>query len=256
MRTSLPALAVLALAGCTCDSYAVLREAERGVPDAMAELAEQGDPRVPSSSSLVDPRLEEAIAALASHLAASDPHLRLLALEGVRKVAERQRDIYRARFDGLLDPLLVDPDPELRWRAAWALGRLDVRSPALRKATADPDPRVAERALWAVGATRDEGAIREMLAGLDRDGPVATRAEWALERVAVMEQPDRAAWRAWGEKVLGRREAEKPPAPPTTETPPPPPSETPPPPPPSGTEAPIAPPPPPPPPSGGAAGGP
>lgn len=248
-------LAALALAGCVCDSYAVLREAERGDPDAMAELAEHGDPRVPSSSSLVDPRLEEAIAALASHLAATDPHARLLALEGVRKVAERQRDVYRARFDGLLDPLLQDPDPELRWRAAWALGRLDVRSPALRKATADPDPRVAERALWAVGATRDEGAIREMLAGLDRDGPVAARAEWALERVAVMEQPDRAAWRAWGEKILGRREAEESP-PPGPESPPPPPgtpppaSESPPPPPPSGSErapTPIAPPPPPPP---------
>ncbi len=252
MRTSLAALAALALAGCVCDSYAVLREAQRGDPDAMAELAEQGDPRVPSSSSLVDPRLEEAIAALASHLAATDPHLRLLALEGVRKVAERQRDIYRARFDGLLDPLLADPDPELRWRAAWALGRLDVRSPALRKATADPDPRVAERALWAVGATRDEGAIREMLTGLDRDGPVADRAEWALERVAVMEQPDRAAWRAWGEKILGRREAEERPEtpPPTTESPPPT-TESSPPPPLSGSDregpAPIAPPPPPPP---------
>jgi hypothetical protein len=190
----------------------------------MAELAEHGDPRVPSSSTLTDPRLEEAIAALASHLAAGDPHLRLLALEGVRKVSERQRDVYRARFSGLLDPLLTDSDAELRWRAAWALGRLDVRSPALRKATADADPRVAERALWAVGATRDEGAIREMLAGLDREGPVAARAEWALERVAVQEQPDKAAWRAWGEKILGRREEgrppETPPAPPAQERPP------------------------------------
>lgn len=247
MRTSLGALAALVLAGCACDSYAVLREAERGDPDAMAELAEHGDPRVPSSSTLTDPRLEEAIAALASHLAASDPHLRLLALEGVRKVSERQRDVYRARFSGLLDPLLSDSDAEVRWRTAWALGRLDVRSPALRKATADADPRVAERALWAVGATRDEGAIREMLAALDREGPVAARAVWALERVAVQEQPDAAAWRAWGEKVLGRREEKAPETPPPPEAPP----ETPPPPPGEAPETPpqaTEPPPPPPPP--------
>lgn len=228
MRAAL-ALLLLGLPGltaCSCDPYAPLAGTREGDLDALNELGELGDPRVPSHSATSNPSIDDAIAAVGSHLDARDRDVRLAALDAVRRLAERARDRYRSRFAGLLDPLLLDPDPEVRWRAAWALGRLDQRVPGLRRAASDPDDRVAERAIWALGTVGDDRAIRDLLGALDRPKPVAERAMWALERCTATRQPDAAAWRAWGKRVLDAQ-VEPPPTetpPPSSETPPAPPS--------------------------------
>lgn len=236
MRGAALLLLCAALAGCACDPYAALEGTRAGDVEAIAELSDLGDPRVPSHSAISNPSIDDAIAAVGSHLDARDRDVRLTALDGVRRLAERARDRYRSRFAGLLDPLLLDPDPEVRWRAAWALGRLDQRVPGLRRAASDPDDRVAERAVWALGTVGDDRAIRDLLGALDRSGPVAQRAMWALERCTATRQPDAAAWKAWGKRVLDAQvEPPVPPAPPGDGPPPPPPADAPPPPPPGDT---------------------
>lgn len=194
------------LAGCTyCDGQEELARARTGELEAVQLIGEVGDPRVPSSASLSDVRIDEAIAAIASFLQADDPLLRVQALESVRRLATRARDVYRNKFPDLLDPSLSDPEVEVRWRAAWAMGRIERTSPALRAALADPHPLVAERAAWALGEVRDEEAIDGLLDALEREPRVATQAARALGRITGLRhgaEPD--AWRAWGQQWRAR----------------------------------------------------
>jgi HEAT repeat protein len=206
MRTS-ALLLCLALAGCgACDGYAEVERARSGEVEALQVAGELGDPRIPSSSSLVDARIDEAIAAVASSLFVDDPTRRIAAVESVRLLGTRARNVYRSRFPTLLEPLLQDPLPEVRWRAAWALGRLERPSLALRAAMEDPDDRVAERAVWATGEARDEEAVADVARALDRPA-LERQAARALRRITGLrlETPDQ--WRAWA----ARRGHETPP---------------------------------------------
>ncbi len=202
------AAAAALLAGCSyCDGQEELARARTGDLAAVQLMGELGDPRVPSSASLTDARIDEAIAAISSFLQADDPLLRVQAVESVRLLATRARDLYRNKFPDLLDPSLSDPEVEVRWRAAWALGRIERTSPALRTALADPHPRVAERAAWALGEARDEDAVDGLIGALDREPPVAKQAARALGRITGLRhgsEPD--AWRAWGQQWRARRQ--------------------------------------------------
>lgn len=198
------------VAGCTfCDGKAELELARSGDLRGIQEIGDVGDPRIPSSASLTDTRIDEAIAAIASFIASPDPLVRLQTLESARLLATRARDVYRNHFPTLFDGPLADPEEELRWRAAWALGRLERTSEALRIASADPSPRVAERAVWALGQARDEDAIEPLLVALDREPAVAAQAARSLGRITGLRHGAQLdAWRAWGEQRRARREAE------------------------------------------------
>lgn len=225
MRTRPRRLALLAalLAGCTyCDGRDELARARTGDLAAVQVIGELGDPRVPSSASLTDARIDEAIAAVASFLHADDPLLRVAAVESVRRLASRARDVYRNKFPTLLDACLADPEVEVRWRAAWALGRAGRTSPELRAALKDPHPRVAERAAWALGEVRDDDAVEGLLEALDREPEVARQAARALGRITGLRHgPEPDAWRAWGQQWRARRAldrgAERPPPGPGSE---------------------------------------
>jgi len=212
LARALGAAALGLAAGCYTfsDGGEVFDAAERGEVAAIHALGELGDPRVPSSKRAVRP-IREAYPLLIAHLADPDPFRRLTALESIRRLGERRRDQFRIHALDSLDPLLTDPDPELRWRAAWALGRIGFPRPALRAATADPELRVAERAVWAVGQTRDEEAVPTLLAALERPAPVAERAVWALQRATGLTLETADAWRQWA-RDRGVQEPE--PAPP------------------------------------------
>ncbi len=210
MRTSAIALLAALAAGCTyCDGQEELARARAGDVAALQLIGEVGDPRVPSSASLTDIRIDEAIAAVSSFLQADDPWLRVQAVECVRRLGTRARDVYRNRFADLLDPSLADPDVEVRWRAAWAMGRVERTSPALRAALSDPHPRVAERAAWALGEVRDEEALDGLIGALEGPPPVARQAARALGRITGLRhgaEPE--AWRAWGQQWRARRQIE------------------------------------------------
>jgi HEAT repeat protein len=90
----------------------------------------------------------------------------------------------------LAELLTHDGDPEVRWRAAFALVRIGPTAtaavPALREALADPDAKVREGAAYALGAVgpaaKDAaGALRVALN--DADPQVRFRAAKALERL-------------------------------------------------------------------------
>lgn len=207
-RLLVAAAAAALLAGCTyCDGQEELARARTGDLAAVQLIGEVGDPRVPSSASLTDVRIDEAIAAIASFLQADDALLRVQAVESVRRLATRARDVYRNKFPDLLDPSLSDPEVEVRWRAAWAMGRIERTSPALRAALADPHPLVAERVAWALGEVRDEEAIDGLIGALEREPRVAGQAARALGRITGLRHgPEPDAWRAWGRQWRARRQ--------------------------------------------------
>jgi hypothetical protein len=197
MRTSLLLLALLT--GCVsyCDADAELAAARAGDLAAIHELGELGNPRVPSSWAPV-PRMDQGFDALIPFLDHEDPFVRLTALEGLRTLSQRARDVQRDRYPDLFDTPLADPEPQLRWRAAWALGRLERSRPGLARALGDPEPRVAERAAWALGQARDEAAVEALIGALDRDEElVLASALQALARITDESHPTPAAWKAW-----------------------------------------------------------
>lgn len=219
------ALALVVLAGCSyCDGREELEAARSGDLDALQAIGELGDPRIPSSASLTDVKIGEALAVVAPFLESTDPLVRLQALEATRHLATRQRDLYRSRFPTLIDQMLADPEVEIRWRAAWALGRLERTCPALRAALADPHPRVAERAAWALGQARDEEALDPLIDALEADPAVARQAARSLGRITGLRHgPEPAAWSGWARQWRARRaidDAQAPPAPPGDEVPP------------------------------------
>lgn len=183
------------LSSCTtfCAGERLLDEARQGDPRAVHEAGEFGDPLVPVCKGTV-PVLAKAYEALRPNLAAHDANLRLIAVEALRRLSARSRSLYRDRFAGLLDPLLFDPEPEVRWRAAWALGRLRLSCEALRKAALDPVDRVAERAVWALGEARDERAAPYLLRAIERPSLLAVGAR-SLRRITGLEiGADLEAW--------------------------------------------------------------
>ena len=195
------ALLSLALSGCaSCSGSEVFEGAARGELRAVHELGEWGDPLVPPPQTYALAGVPAALEALRPHLAHANPFHRLVALESFRRLGQRAKGLVRTRFPELADPLLADPDPELRWRAAWTLGRLELTRPGLRVAASDPDLRVAERALWALGEARDPEAVDALLANLERPAPLPARAEASLRRITGLKLSSPAAWQEWAAK--------------------------------------------------------
>ena len=193
-------LIALALGGCVsyCDAEAELAAARAGDLAAIHELGELGNPRIPSNWAPI-PRLSQAFDALIPFLDDADPFVRLTALEGLRTLSQRARDVQRDRYPDLFDQPLADPEPQIRWRAAWALGRVGLYRGALVTALGDPEPRVAERAAWALGEAGERSAMDALIAALDHpDARVTDAAQTALQAITGEAEPrDAAGWRAW-----------------------------------------------------------
>jgi hypothetical protein len=191
MRNSLLLLALPLLSGCFtfCDGKEMMSKARAGNVRYVHELGELGNPLIPAAKS-APPNLREAFQILAERLGDSDEFKRLAAVEALRRLATRSPGTYRDHFRDLLDPLLRDPFPQIRWRAAWALGRMQLSSQALRSASEDPDDEVAERVIWALGRARDSKAESVLVAALDRSPRVQRQAIGALKRVTGMRLGD------------------------------------------------------------------
>lgn len=194
-------LCALALAGCqTCDASASFAAAERGELRSIHEVGELGDPAIPPPNSYGLKRISEGYALLTPHLQSSDPFARLHAFEALRRLIQRSKPLFRDSHRELLDPVLTGEDPELRWRAAWLLGRLELSRPALHALTRDEDPRVAERAVWALGRAKDSDAVGVLLAALERE-ETREPAIAALQRTTGKRKIGTAeGWRAWAKE--------------------------------------------------------
>jgi len=193
------ALGALTLAGCIpiCDSTVIVERAKAGDVVAVHELGELGDPVIPSNSSPTPPPLT-AFDTLIPYLQDPDPTLRLTALESLRRLAQRFPSKQRDSYASLFDQSLVDSEPEIRWRACWALGRLAHTRKGLGLATRDPEPRVAERACWALGRCEERRGVPYLIEALDREPLVRDAACAALEKITNEGHgQDVAAWRAW-----------------------------------------------------------
>ncbi|MCA8921804.1 MAG: HEAT repeat domain-containing protein [Planctomycetes bacterium] len=193
-------LALLAtLAGCVpmCDGAAVVARAKAGEVVALHELGELGDPMVPSNSR-PDPTPLTAFTTLIPFLQDPDPTRRLTALEGLRRLAQRFPSMQRDSYADLFDISLADPEPEIRWRACWALGRLKCTRRGLGEATRDPVARVAERACWALGECEERRGVPRLIEALEREPLVRDAACAALEAITrAGHGRDVEAWRTW-----------------------------------------------------------
>ncbi|MEZ0230564.1 MAG: HEAT repeat domain-containing protein, partial [Planctomycetota bacterium] len=143
------------------------------------------------------PSVLEAFQAVAPNLSSTSTETRLVALEALRHLAERAPDIYRNQYPNLFEAPLADSSREVRWRAAWAKGRLLESSPALRAAALDRDELVAEAACEALGAAHDDQALPVLVRALDRAGPVSKAASAALTRATGREFPDAEGWKTY-----------------------------------------------------------
>jgi hypothetical protein len=193
---TLALLLPLCASGCagTCDTKLLFEQAKNGKLRAIHEVGELGNPTIPSARSAVPP-MTTAFAVLAERTTASDGFERVAVVEALRRLGSRSVATYRIGHRDLFDPLLSDSLPEVRWRTAWALGRMELSSDALRAAMRDPDERVAERAVWAVGRARDKKAEVSLLQSLDREGMVQAQAMHALRRITGLKFDTADAWR-------------------------------------------------------------
>jgi HEAT repeat protein len=81
---------------------------------------------------------------------------------------------------------LVDPDPEVRRRAAWSLGELEDRRgvPGLVETLRDSDPRVRVMSAWALGEIKDRESAPALVARLgDPDSGVREMVVLALGEI-------------------------------------------------------------------------
>lgn len=200
-RALLAGLCALALAGCqTCDGSATFAAAEQGELRSIHEVGELGDPAIPPPNSYGLKRIGEGYALLAPHLQSDDPFVRLHTFEALRRLIQRSKSLFRDSHRELLDPLLTGEDPELRWRAAWLLGRLELTRPALHALTKDEDRRVAERAVWALGQAKDTAAVEVLLAALERE-ETRDPAIKALQRTTGKRRIETVeGWQAWAKE--------------------------------------------------------
>jgi len=199
-------VALLCLSGCInyCRFDAVLARARKGDRAAIAEAGELGRPRIPSTAERL-PGILEAFQAVAPNLSSTSAETRLVAVEALRHLSERAKDIYRNDFPTVFESSLTDPSAEIRWRACWAKGRLAETSAGLRAAASDPEDLVAEAACEALGASHDAGALSALARALDRAAPVSSAATFALVRITGRELPDADAWRSY----VASREAQR-----------------------------------------------
>jgi HEAT repeat protein len=200
-------LVVAALPGCIsyCDCAPWLDRVSRGDPAAINELAELGRPRIPTSA-IPLASIEDAFVAILPNSQSTDPYVRELAVDALRRLAERAPDVFRDRHVAAFDRALQDPLANVRYRAAWALGRVEIARPPLRALSRDPAPPVAAMACWALGRARDDGALVDLAAALDRGGPVRAAALAALERTTGRGQMSDPAWKTFASEEAKRLE--------------------------------------------------
>jgi HEAT repeat protein len=200
-------LIVAALPGCIsyCDCAPWLSRASQGDPAAINELAELGRPRIPTSA-IPLAGIEDAFVAIVPNTQSPDPYVRELAVDALRRLAERAPDVFRDRHVAAFDHALLDPLANVRYRAAWALGRVEITRPPLRTLARDPAPHVAAMACWALGRARDDEALVDLAAALDRGGPVRAAALAALERTTGHGQMSDQAWKAFTAEEAKRLE--------------------------------------------------
>jgi len=177
--------------GCAsfCDGKTMMAQARAGNPRYVHEVGELGNPVIPSAKA-APPSVREAFEILAERVKEPDDFKRLVAVEALRRLTTRMAATYRDHFPGLFDPLLSDTLPQIRWRAAWALGRMKLTSEALRAAAKDSDDRVAERVVWALGRARDNKAQEVLVAALDRDPAIQRQAIAGLKRITGLKLGD------------------------------------------------------------------
>lgn len=183
--------------GCAsfCDGKTMMTEARAGNLRYVHEVGELGNPVIPSAKAS-PPKVREAYEILAERLKETDDFERLVAVEALRRLTTRSAATYRDHFRGLFDPMLSDPLPQIRWRAAWALGRMELSSDALRNAAKDSDDDVAERAVWALGRARDDKAQPALVVALDRSPAIQRQAIAGLKRITGLKLgDDPQAWR-------------------------------------------------------------
>lgn len=203
--TRLGLLLLLAAVGCgTCRGSRLAADVETGDVAAIHELGELGDPIIPPPRTIELVRLDQALELLRPHLKQRDVFKRLQTVEAIRRISGRNRALIRDRYPDLLDGVLADAEPEVRWRVAWTLGRLGMDRPGLHPLVADPHPRVAERAAWALQEARSQKAIPALLAALGRPAPVGPRVIEALQTITGLKHTDADAWRSWA-KQRGKR---------------------------------------------------
>jgi hypothetical protein len=205
-----PFLIALAAAtpGCIsfCDCQPVVARALNGDPASINEIGELGRPGIPSSAKPL-PRIDEGFDALRANLQAKDPYVRELTIDALRRLTERAPDFFRNRYATTFDAALVDEVPAIRWRAAWALGRIGFSNEALKRAVADKDDGVAAMACWSIGRARDDSALRELATALDRAPPVKAAALEALGRLTGQKLgEDVVAWKKFCGEEAARLE--------------------------------------------------
>jgi hypothetical protein len=149
-------LVVAALPGCIsyCDCAPWLDRVSRGDPAAINELAELGRPRIPTSA-IPLASIEDAFVAILPNSQSTDPYVRELAVDALRRLAERAPDVFRDRHVAAFDRALQDPLANVRYRAAWALGRVEIARPPLRALSRDPAPPVAADPAWKTFASEE-----------------------------------------------------------------------------------------------------
>jgi HEAT repeat protein len=136
--------------------------------EAAEALGEIGDPAVPS---------------LLQALRHSDWKTRKFAAHAF---GETDNLIEVGKAVSALATTLGDDHPEVRDRAAWALGELEEPSavPALARALGDQDATVRRKAAWALGEIEDPSAVPALLDTLnDVDEQLRSKAAWALGEV-------------------------------------------------------------------------
>ena len=162
-----------------------LAEARRQLGGATAGTPPAVEDNVPAPPS-AEPE-EESLATVESRLAGafidalrdSDPDVRARAARALG-----QHRVHTAA--PVLRNALGDEDAGVRMRAAWALGRIrdDAAVDSLLNLLRDPVQEVRERAAWALGTLRDPAAVDGLVAALeDADAAAQHRIAWALGRI-------------------------------------------------------------------------
>ena len=197
-RSGVAVLLACFLAGCVsyCQQDDLLAKAATGDKASIDEVGEMGRPMVPSTS-VHFPMLRFGFDAIKPNLDSPDRTIRLAAVEALRHLTQRGKEVYREDFPGIFDKPLSDPWREIRWRAAWALGRAGVSSPALRKAADDSDDLVAEAALRALGECFDGDAAPIIVRALDRSPDIRDVGIAALQQIFGKTWTDPGQWKTY-----------------------------------------------------------
>jgi len=104
---------------------------------------------------------------------------------GVRAVSDSLlKALIEARDIRFLRKLLKDKDKEVRWAAAWALGRIGEPAVEPLIEALKKDKEVRKAAAWALGEIGDARAVEPLIEALKKDKEVREAAAEALNSIA------------------------------------------------------------------------